>query len=132
MRKVYLLLFLAVVLIMSTSSASYAYREIAKGSFTGMNTESITVLESKEILVAALTALRAPKLEIADSFDFTKEFLVLIVASACPNPGYTIVAEAIEFKNGEVNVKYKTERGPDGMMYAQVISYPWLLVAIER
>ena len=132
LRKVYLLLFLAMVMIMSTSSASYAFREIARGSYTGMNTESITVLDSKEILMAALTALHAPQLDVAENFDFAKEFLVLIVASACPNPGYSVVAETVEFKNGEVNVKYKAQRGPDGMMYAQVISYPWLLVAIER
>ena len=105
---------------------------MARGSFTGTNTESITVLDSKEHLMTALSALRIPKLEVADSFDFSKEFLVLIVASACPNPGYSIVAEAIDFRDGEVNVKYRTERGPEGMMYAQVISYPWLLVSVER
>ena len=117
---------------MSISSASYAYREMARGSFTGTNTESITVLDSKEHLMTALSALRIPKLDVVDSFDFSNEFLVLIVASACPNPGYSIVAEAIDFKDGEVNVKYRTERGPEGMMYAQVISYPWLLAAVKR
>jgi hypothetical protein len=64
--------------------------------------------------------------------DFSKELLVLIVASACPNPGYRIIIDEIDFKNGEARVKYKTARGPEGMMYAQVISYPWLLVAVER
>ena len=132
LRKICYILFLVMVMIMSASSASYAYREVAKGSFMESNTESITVLDSKENMMTALSALHITNLEVAASFDFSKEFLVLIVASACPNPGYRIVAETIDFKNGEVNVKYKTERGPDGMMYAQVIAYPWLLVAIER
>ena len=132
MKKTYFLLFLTVVMIMFMSSASYAYREVARGSFTGVQRESITVLDSKESLMTALSALRLPNLEATESFDFSKEFLILIVASACPNPGYSITAEVIDFKDGEVNVKYKTERGPEGMMYAQVISYPWLLVALER
>ena len=117
---------------MLMSSASYAYREVARGSLSGIHTESITVLDSKESLQGALSALRIPKLEAVDTLDFSREFLVLIVAAASPNPGYSIVAEVIDFKDGEVNVKYRTERGPDGMMFAQVISYPWLLVALER
>jgi len=117
---------------MSASPASCAFREIARGSFTGLNTESITVLDSREDLMTALSTFSISKLEIAGCFDFSKEFLVFIIASACPNPGYSIVAETIDFKNGEVNVKYKTKQGAEGMMYAQVIAYPWLLVAVER
>jgi hypothetical protein len=105
---------------------------MARGSFMQAHTESINVLESKESTEAALLGLNIPRQEAIDSFDYTKERLVLIVASACPNPGYSIVIETIDFKDSEVNVKYKTERGPDGMMYAQVISYPWLLVAVEK
>ena len=117
---------------MSMSSASYAYREMASGSFMVTQTESITVLESKESMESALANLNIPESEAPDIFDYSKERLVLIVASACPNSGYRIVVETIDFIDGEVNVKYKTESGPDGMMYAQVISYPWLLVAVER
>jgi hypothetical protein len=40
--------------------------------------------------------------------------------------------ETVEFENDKVNVKYNKIPGPEGMMYAQVISYPWLLVAIEK
>jgi hypothetical protein len=114
------------------SSASYAFREVASGFFMNAQIESIIVLESKESLESTLSNFNIPNLEAVDKFDFSKEFLVLIVASPCPNPGYSIVVETVDFMNGEVNVKYKTERGPDGVMYAQVISYPWLLVAAER
>ena len=116
---------------MSMSSVCYAFREVARGSFMDARTESITVLESNESLLAELSRLNIPNLEMTD-VDYTKEFLVLVVASACPNPGYSIIVEAVDFRNGETNVKYETARGPDGMMYAQVISYPWLLVAVER
>ena len=117
---------------MSMSSASYAFREMASGSFMESHRESITVLETKESLESALSALNIHNVQVPDSFDYTKEYLVLIVASACPNPGYSIVVETVDFKNGEVDVKYKTKHGPEGMMYAQVISYPWLLVAVEK
>jgi hypothetical protein len=121
------------VIIMTMSSASYAYREVAKGSLTSSGTtESITVYDSKENLESALAALYISGLEAIDSIDFSKESVVLIVASACPNPGYSIAAEAVGFEKDEVNVKYKTIPGPSGMMYAQVISYPWLLVAVEK
>ena len=133
MRKGCCVLFLLVVAAtMSMSSVSYAFREVESGYFMEAKTESITVLESKESMERALSNLNIPNLEALDKFDFSKEYLVLIVASPCPNPGYSIVVETVDFMNGEVNVKYKTERGPDGVMYAQVISYPWLLVAVER
>ena len=132
MRRVYIIFFIVVVMMMSFCSACYAFREIARGSFMEAHTESITVLESKESLLAELSKLNITKLEELDEFDYAKEFLVLVIASACPNPGYGIVVEAIDFKGGEANIKYKTERGAEGMMYAQVISYPWLLVAVER
>ena|GEM_PF-3196073 len=132
MRKCCCALFLVVVAIMTMSSASYAFREVSSGYFMEAKTESITVLESKESLENALSNLNITNVEAINRFDFSKEFLVLIVAYPCPNPGYSIVVETVDFMNGEVNVKYKTERGPDGVMYAQVISYPWLLVAVER
>ena len=95
-------------------------------------TESISVFESKEDLLAAFSALNISNQEAVENIDFTKELPVLIVASASPDSGYSIAAEIIEFKNGEVNVKYKTVPGPIGRMYAQVISYPWLLVAVDK
>ena len=131
MRKVFCVLFLVVV-IMSMSSACYALREVGSGSFMQAQTERITVLETKESLESALSDLNISHLEAVEGIDFSKEFIVLIVSSSCPNPGYRIVVETVDFMDGEVCVKYKTERGPDGVMYAQVISYPWLLVAVER
>lgn len=119
-------------MIMSLSSVSYAFREIARGSFMEAHTESITVLESNESTLSEISKLNIPEFDESGGVDYTKEFLVLIIASACPNPGYSIVVEAIDFKDGKTNVKYKTARGAEGMMYAQVISYPWLLVAVER
>ncbi|MCL2768337.1 MAG: protease complex subunit PrcB family protein [Synergistaceae bacterium] len=132
MKKNCCLLFMSLVVILIMSSESYAYREVLRGSFLENHKESIIVLDSKEDLSGTLSDLRITKPETVDNFDFSREFLVLIIASACPNPGYRIVAENIDFKDGKVNVKYKTESGPEGMMYAQVISYPWLLAAVER
>ncbi|MCL1874873.1 MAG: protease complex subunit PrcB family protein [Synergistaceae bacterium] len=114
------------------SSVSYAFREIARGSFMEAHTESVTVLESNESTLSEFSKLNIPKLEIVDGFDYAKERLVLVVAFACPDSGYSIVIETVDIKDGKTNVNYKTERGPEGKMYAQVISYPWLLAAVER
>jgi len=132
LRKNCFVFILLMVMVMSMGSVSYAYREVARGSFMSAKTESITVFESKEDLLATFAALHIFNFEAIESLDFSKEIPVFIVASACPDSGYRIVAEIIDFRNGEVNVKYKTERGPEGMMYAQVISYPWLLAAVEK
>ena len=132
MRKNCFIFLLTVVIIMSMGSASYAYREIERGSFYEARQESVIVIESKESLLTEFLRLNMPKFEMADDFDFAKELLVLIIASAQPNPGYSIAAETVEVTDGETNVKYKTIPGPEGLMYAQVISYPWLLVAVER
>ncbi|HEX7155119.1 MAG TPA: protease complex subunit PrcB family protein [Thermoanaerobaculia bacterium] len=64
----------------------------------------------------------------APAVDFTKDFAVFLLAGQRPTGGYTIEPRSVSIDRGELLVNAPV-RVPDGIT-AQVISYPWAVIAI--
>lgn len=62
--------------------------------------------------------------------DFTKEMVVAVYAGSQPNPGYVVAVTDVGYGADKIVVSYKVTH--DDGVYAQVISYPYVFVAIDR
>jgi len=64
--------------------------------------------------------------------DFSKEMVVGIFLGSKPTAGYSVTIVSATEQDGVLHVKYR-ETGPSpGTMAAQVITYPYALVAIPK
>jgi hypothetical protein len=64
--------------------------------------------------------------------DFSKEMVVGVFMGSRPTAGYNISIVSTFAKDGSVLVRYQESRPRPGMMTAQVLTFPYHLVAIQK
>ena len=67
-----------------------------------------------------------------DAVDFSKEMIVGIFLGSRPTPGYGVTIVGADEENGVLHVKYRETTPPAGAIAAQVITFPYELVAIPK
>lgn len=87
----------------------------------------------KVYLIDSSPGLRqALKISTIIGFDPAAQVLLGVVTAAKPNAGYGIALEATTVRDNSVNIDYRVVPPEEGKMYAEVISYPKIFLAINR
>jgi len=79
---------------------------------------------------ALMPSLRVGAPETA--VDFSKEMIVGIFLGSRPTAGYGVTIVSADEENGVLHVKYRETAPPADAISAQVITYPYQVVAIPK
>jgi protease stability complex PrcB-like protein len=114
------------VLVQSSSTV----RSIDKGAHSSITSSRHVVVRTQ----AEWDALWQEHLPTRDRppVDFTKEMVVGVFLGSRPTAGYGVTIVSAEAKGGVLHVEYRETRPRAGTYGAQVITFPYHLVAIPK
>lgn len=107
---------------------------LEKGDFSGYCEEAYFVVKAEDDWIEVWerhTLVREPK-EPPPSIDFSVNFVVCAFLGQCPTAGYSMDINRIWTDGERVFVEVVKHSPPDGFAVALMITYPYVLVLVER
>ena len=105
-------------------------RTIAKGDHTYIGSPRDVVIRTPEEWVAFWNE-HAPERARPD-VDFSKEMVVGVFLGSKPTAAYSVAIVSTLAKNDSLLVQYRVSQPPAGSIRAQVITFPYHLVAVPK
>jgi hypothetical protein len=121
---------LTAILMLIQPAAADGPRTIAKGGQSNVD-DAKQVLVRTEAEWTALWSQHAPD-RPKPAVDFSKEMAVAVFMGSRPNAGFTTTITAATVANGALLVRYKETAPSAGAVSAQVLTFPFHIVAIAK
>jgi hypothetical protein len=118
-----------IALVLAVAMQTANPRIVDQGARGSIQTRRDVVVRTQAEWDALMPSLRGDQ---PKAVDFSKEMIVGVFLGSRPTPGYGVTIVSADEENGVLHVKYRETAPQPGMIAAQVITYPYQVVAIQK